>query len=428
MIPDVPKGYLELVAAIAQGVYPAERRVLEFKRILVGAKGTRDEDWDEFAKDAASMAVYGGTLVYGVAEDKKQRTFVPSPIELPQGIAQTLDHVVASRVDPRPYIMTHLLPLPDDESMGFIVVEIPASQDAPHQVGGCYYGRSDTGVIRLSDVDVERLIRAREATEARLVREIAETRSRDLIPESERQVGHFYLTAIPSRAPRDLFLRLVGDQQARSALVRASLELGDRLLARDRGQRAPTSVLRDLKSPGYGSGTGWLEAWEESSQEGKGQRLWIDHDGAVRYIYREATSDASGRSPRSLAAERAGGSASARPVAAGIYDAELFWLTHDLLAFVGELSDSAKYSGTWLLGVVLDRAKGCISHGYRYAVETGRLFSAGNPFDKDEYTRTTQATLGELQDQTRAVAERLMWPLLMALGTEDRPSRVESSP
>lgn len=418
MTPDVPKSYYELAAALDQNVYPNERRFIEFKRKLQGAKQRPEDDWPEFAKDAASMSLHGGALVYGVAEDKKRRKFVLQPVDLTLGIAETLDQVLATRVQPRLYIVTHVLPAPTDATRGVLWVEIPTSPDVPHQANGTYYSRSDTGVIVLSDTEVERLMQARSVGTQRLRAEMARTRERDLVPVDERRVGHFYLTAIPMAAPPDMFVPLVDHPDWGATLLTATLTLASDLVRSDAARLVPRSILREFNSYGPGGAGGWMGSQFENGVEGRGERLWLDFDGPVRFVSRRATTSDAGEYPWEVASARArpGLPADVSP-SHGVFDLDLYQALTDLLSLIGYLAERIQYSSRWQLGVQIDLLRHCVSLG---APELMRRWIAfpENRYDSDEYSRTTECTTSELQQQPYMVADRLMRRLLLSLGSD----------
>src|SRR5579859_2003654 len=103
---EVPTTYDELVRAITHGVFPRERFWLDFKAMLypppppAGRKPqkTTAEVHEELARDMASMAVRGGTLVFGVSEDKRNHTFAVANMDLPAHLDQTIDQVARDRI------------------------------------------------------------------------------------------------------------------------------------------------------------------------------------------------------------------------------------------------------------------------------------------------------------------------------------------
>ncbi|MEV6179885.1 ATP-binding protein [Streptomyces sp. NPDC052015] len=95
----------------------------------------RNGRWNEFAKDVAAMAnTRGGLLIYGVSDDKRL-----AGIDLQQVNEQQLGQWVRNHV--QPYVSgLSLLPLTsDDGSKSVLVVDVPASEMAPHLV----YGTAD---------------------------------------------------------------------------------------------------------------------------------------------------------------------------------------------------------------------------------------------------------------------------------------------
>jgi hypothetical protein len=120
---------------------------------------------DELAKDIAAMTVDGGTLVYGVSEDKHGAATVLSPIAL-KGAAEKIDQIVQTSIAPPPAIRVQAHPKSDDASQGYLTVHVPASPLAPHQVtvggDGRFYGRGATGNRRLAEAEIARLYERRQ--------------------------------------------------------------------------------------------------------------------------------------------------------------------------------------------------------------------------------------------------------------------------
>jgi hypothetical protein len=85
----------------------------------------------EAARDLVSFAIDGGTLIYGVAEDKVNRTFSLAPQPL-NGLAEKIENIApSSLVDPPLRIICEELPSGADPTRGYLVVHIPASPVAP---------------------------------------------------------------------------------------------------------------------------------------------------------------------------------------------------------------------------------------------------------------------------------------------------------
>lgn len=206
----VPLEHDALAAAVTDRRLPAERHWVDFKEALypvppndpthLPSKGERKKAHAELARDAASMAIRGGYLIYGVAEDDDGFGFTPVEMDLETGVRETVTQVVASLVAPSLEVLTHVLESAPASGRGLLVIEVPESPDAPHMVEGRYYGRSDTGKVVLSEFEVERLILERRRRAGLLEEAMAVT------AEADPAAGSFLtsapvllLTAVPTR-------------------------------------------------------------------------------------------------------------------------------------------------------------------------------------------------------------------------------------
>ena len=155
----IPKTIEEFEEAVASGLLE-ECHDFDAKRELPTSN-------KELAKDLAAMSTDGGTLVYGIGEDENGAPRVLAPIQL-KGMAEKIDQIaqqsVSGTLKPR---FTPLRLDGEDEGRGYLIVTIPASPEAPHQVtvGGDrrFYGRSDTGNRILSEAEVARLYERRQS-------------------------------------------------------------------------------------------------------------------------------------------------------------------------------------------------------------------------------------------------------------------------
>jgi hypothetical protein len=120
------------------------------------------------AVDVAAMSTDGGTLLYGVAEDANKRPTVPQPITL-AGAAERVDQIVSTSIAEVPYIDVREYPTDADASKGYLLVVVPQSPRAPHQVivGNDlrFYSRGAKGNRMLNEGEVARLYRRREEWE-----------------------------------------------------------------------------------------------------------------------------------------------------------------------------------------------------------------------------------------------------------------------
>ena len=109
-----------------------------------------------------------------------------------------------------------------------------------------YWGRSETGRIRLGDDQVERLITARARRSERLTAEMKATVDISPIHYVESREPSFYFTAVPARGWPDMFAEYTRDQEARQRLIQRCAA-GQRNPPRG-PSRAPTHRLRRISA------------------------------------------------------------------------------------------------------------------------------------------------------------------------------------
>jgi hypothetical protein len=120
------------------------------------------------AIDICAMTPEGGQLLYGVGEDHDGRPTVLKPVEL-AGVRERIDQIAQTSIAEPPYIEITAYPLDGDSARGYVLVTVPQSARAPHQVTVGkefrYYGRGDTGSRILTEGEVARLYARRERWE-----------------------------------------------------------------------------------------------------------------------------------------------------------------------------------------------------------------------------------------------------------------------
>lgn len=163
----LPKDEAALRAAFDRGVFE-ESNWCELKRELAGTKSANLE----LAKDLASLAVDGGTFIIGLDEDvPNDDPLHPVPLA---GLSERIEQIAYTRIHPPLQVTCSPLQSAADPSMGYIVVHVPASPLAPHQVDGVYYGRGEKMRRKLSDAEVERLFQRRASWAAGIQSELNE--------------------------------------------------------------------------------------------------------------------------------------------------------------------------------------------------------------------------------------------------------------
>jgi hypothetical protein len=124
-------------------------------------------------------------------EDKANHHVEVCEMNLPVGLHETVDAVARDTITPALSVVPTLVPNPATRTSGFLVVEIPQSPDAPHMADSIYWGRCETGKIRLTDDQVERLILARSRQPERLREAMQATVACDPLPD-RGPASHFY--------------------------------------------------------------------------------------------------------------------------------------------------------------------------------------------------------------------------------------------
>lgn len=340
----------------------------------------------EVAKDVAAMATDGGVILYGVDEDEDDRPTILSPIEL-VGAAERVALIVSTSIAEVPHIETRPLPCADDPLKGYLLVIVPQSPRAPHQVTVGkdlrFYGRHDKTNRILTEADVARLYERRgrwqRDREMTLATVIANS------PYEPRETPAFvYAFAEP----------VVPDQ---SLWQRAERAVGDRRQL----QRELSEALNRAVPFGYGptlrsNGHQWMrqgaDAWristspyEPAKNPSKLAELEINVDGRARTF--------NGR-----------GSAALQEGTQTIFEELIAGTTAGLLALTAALYERAGYHGHVDVGVAITGLKGAHGGGSR-----GRFGFEGHAYAAERFTNTARVSAAELafvQDRTRDLLGR----------------------
>ena len=411
---SVPLTYAGLADSIAAGAFPHERTWIEFKRRLFpeGAEAAdgavRAKVSEELAKDMASLAVLGGFLVYGVKEDKIKHLFTVDEIHLTVGLHETVEAIARNRTTPPLTIMPTLVPNPADPVRGFLVIEVPASPDSPHMVDRSYWGRSETGKVRLSDPEVERLILARTSYSGRIMDAMQATAESDPISLS-RHGCHFYFTAVPATGWPDMFVDYTRDHTSRMKLIQFCTSLASQF-ERDGQVQRPLPVAFDGMNNAWRSQkvpSGWISSWSVDPRDGSGRAVGVDDDGAVRFI---------NLGPYGPVSPGPDGVVVLVPGAWFVRERNVLFETWDMIRLTAALSDAVGYRGSWLIGVELDHLGGHVSQ--LNDLSAGYLAGPGIIWEKAGYEQVMKAAALEVREKALAVTARLLRQLLRGLGTE----------
>lgn len=401
--------------AVGAGVFPTERMDLEFKRQLYTTPDgpeppdpqQRRKDHAELARDAAMLAIRGGYLIYGIAENKTNHTFRVTPIRIPEGLVDTVVQVVREWTAPHLTVLPELLLEPGRTDRGLLAVEVPESEMAPHMVDGSYFRRDATIRVRLDDAEVERLIRLRGQLDERLHQAMRETVEMEpLFVPSDRWASHLRLTAIPSQPEPDMFLRFTRGVSELESLLRLMFALP---------QIPPSQGGVGLAFQSRWRGGARFEERGFGTTEGSGRRLHVADGGSLRYYNLALSTDDQGRPPWSAILARA----------ESVYDrsqsgprllfdeylyAEVTWVG----ALLAALSKEVHYTGGWGIAVELDRLDGSASE----MLHRRPAFRSSYTYAGSHYRQATRCTVEELLHTTSLVLQRLLRRLLRDLGSE----------
>ncbi|WP_197515187.1 helix-turn-helix domain-containing protein [Mycobacterium sp. 1245805.9] len=135
----------------------------------------------ELAKDVTAFAnTIGGIIVIGVREDGAGRATEPRPFDVPTGAAERVISILGSRVSPLLHgIEVREIPAGDD--LGYLLIVVPRSPDAPHAVRDQQRGSGLHYPIRLGRVthhlreyEVAARYRDRYASQSQVVSRVEE--------------------------------------------------------------------------------------------------------------------------------------------------------------------------------------------------------------------------------------------------------------
>lgn len=190
----IPLATWDQIESAAHGGAFEESQWVELKEMIPRGKPTNIE----LARDLASLSVHGGVLIVGIKD--KTCEVVGTNV---QGLRDRISQVASMQVHPplSPVIYPDVLPPNGDLDTSILVIEVPASPQAPHMVDGAYWGRSSNGKRKLADPEVRDLLAARSRTDAafkeRLLAMVADDPVNQRVMDAPTGNGHVYLLAEP---------------------------------------------------------------------------------------------------------------------------------------------------------------------------------------------------------------------------------------
>lgn len=385
-----------MVTAAAGGLLD-ETHWVELKQDLPPAnKGANTE----LARDLASLAVDGGLFVVGV-EDKSAHAGTVTGANL-TGLAQRVDAVARSRIDPPLALRAHEFEDPTRPGYGVLLVEVPPSGQAPHMVDHVYYGRDNRGKATLRDAEVRQIIERRRLARVDTSALLQDLADHDPVASDDRVNGHLYLVAHPTTGRDDALLELLNNNPIQ--------ELGSAVLRAVRARGPSYSFAPDLtgglwhrRSAGYTSTSGVRDSGEV--REDSLVELTIREDGGLALLCGRGTTL---QHPAGLFSEW-------KPPA--VIPMVVIGLVYGALALAGDLADrQSGYQGQWQIGMRLDRLRGAVAADYTQ----GGMWGDVRGYDRDTYEQLTESTTVELVEHPESVTERLVAKLLRGLVIDNR--------
>jgi hypothetical protein len=377
----------DIQKAIDEGLLN-ETHYLDVKRELEsGSKANK-----ELARDMASFAIDGGTLLVGINEDKTTGTLTLTPQTL-KGLPERIEQIARSVVDQPLEVITEMINSSSAEE-GYLLVHIPPSSVAPHMVDNKYIGRGDKTKIYLSDAEVIRLHERRSSSLLDGEKLVRHEFTLDPIPHERRKNAHLFLVAEPVPGRQGMLLDLLGDVNAARGLLR----LQEAAYASEVKQVVDVSgispeLIRAYQHIRRSRGAALSSSLVHDS-ENNAVEMEVHEDGGLR-LFMGCLSD----------------TINAQQV---IFENAAVIYTRQLIALTLAAAEEAGYFGNWLLGIGATGLKGKCAYQMSHGYISDR---AKQPYDSDEYIRTCLVTYAELNQSPGQATERLVGKLLRSLGT-----------
>lgn len=390
----VPHSAARLEEAAGAGEF-AEKAALDAKADLPHAKRSHT-----LAVDVAAMTVDGGVLVYGLSEDEHRRPTIPKPIEL-TGARERIDLIVGSSILEVPEIEIIELPLDQEPSRGYVVVVVPASPRAPHQVAVRgdfrFYGRGATGNRILTQGEIDRLYDRRRRWQVDREEVLERTVQRAPFPPTQ-EVAFAHAFARPVATDDDLLARAGGTDPLER--LRDMHATASRMRLRPLFERYDPDLRREQDWTQIGA-DGWRLARRRNPSDHP--RYYVEAaitHGATGTLFLGRAADTNTHGYLFFATITAGNLAT-------------------FLRLMGELYARAGYRGPVDLGLAITNMRGALL--YRGTEDWPRRNPT--PFSTDEYRETLRVEAGVLIAEAGETSFKLLRRLLAAMtqGEPDSP-------
>jgi hypothetical protein len=398
-----PEAEVDLLRAFNEGMLE-ERSWCDLKRKVENTKNGNKE----LARDLASFAIDGGTLIIGLDEAEPGGNPL-HPVVL-AGLPERVEQIALNRIDPPLVVSCTLVKSEADKSTGYLLIHVPASAMAPHQVGGVYYGRGDKTKRALPDPEVQRIFARRAEWTKGIEVELNAAVHSD--PFTERsQHGHMFLVARPIGAWPNIFQDFVtGPAWQANLLNMKKLACEDSAVLQGLGAMYPHEPVdlpfssmfttRRTSNGAILTSRGVNMSYNNPVEAGT-LDFEVYEDGRVRFFYGGAVRNAQGKEPNSTREPRA----------------NLLALVLAVRAFIETLngmSGAVSYAAMWDIGLSITDLKGA------YGIVVNNSFGASAPetWSGGLYERTTRTSVAELGKMPALPTERLVGRLLRAYSAE----------
>ena len=309
-------------------------------------------------------------------------------------------------MSPALFVESYEIPASEQPGYGYLEVVVHASADAPHQVEGIYYGRSDTGKCRLSDQQVERLMREREQQRHGAEDGLRALIAADLYRGESQACPHLFVFARPGVRRPEMFRDVIGVDQNWQPLLNLLTGVINNVVrpmytTTHRGLGAVLETL--IMGPRLITGGVTLASWPRGAQNPVGERhheeLRIDEDGDLSFYHACVGWDSepvNGVAQKVLSTHTIVGS------------------VREFIAAAVAISHGAHVPGTWHIGIALTGIR-----GYRHQESSWPDY--GPPSTDDEYVRVERFNLAAMERTPSHVADKLLGRLLRGLRADTDP-------
>jgi hypothetical protein len=375
----------ELQGAIDNGL--TETHYLDFKRELGLSDGARKD----FAIDVAALAVDGGVLVIGVDEEDQSAPPKLTPADL-TGLAERVVQIAGMRPAEGIPVRTHSVPSASGNNLGYLIIQVPQSPRAPHQVDGRYYGRADRTNRWLSDAEVRRL----HAQQIAAQRDILTDAHEALKPlEGNRAYPDplILILAEPLGARDDPLVALTESDTMQATVV----ELVRAAVVPEHQEFAPSlkSAARVVRRANAVAATTEFHDGEPFPGTERTAEVRLHESGRIILASRRPVVVPNG------------------PDEPQVFELAIVGHTDLLVRLTALVSQRYGFAGSWRFGLVVTGVRGATS----YALAQAPLYETGPRFTDDFYDRATSASLAELEQAPQQVVYRLVSSLLRSVGS-----------